>query len=493
MAAAIAADLRSITSDTVPTAEMAALRNAQRLWIEKPVSRRLEIIKQFRRRLAANGLLLARTVSPMLQRSISDTLSAEVIPVAEAARFLELYADRLLRPTKLSNQGRPAWLSGVEITEHREPYGIVLVIAPSNYPLLLPGVQVLQALVAGNAVIWKPGADGLTAAEMMSGLLVDAGLPRELLYVTDESAKAAQRCIDDGVDKVVLTGSAASGRSVLEQCAASKTPATVELSGCDAFFVLPSADVKQAARALVFGLNLNGGATCIAPRRVFVDAKIEKEFQAALTEAVRNIPQISIGEAQAAKIAELVGDAIAQGARMLFAGKSDSSGSIYPTVIVDAKPSMRVMQADVFAPVAALMTVPSVETAVEAANACPYALGACIFGSVEQSRELARHINVGVVVINDMIVPTADPRLSFGGRKASGFGKTRGREGLLEMTVTKSVAVQHTRRLRHLEAPHPRAEELFDSYLRLRHGAGIGGRLRAIATLCRAAVNKNQV
>jgi hypothetical protein len=149
------------------------------------------------------------------------------------------------------------------------------------------------------------------------------------------------------------------------------------------------------------------------------------------------------------------------------------------------------MNADVFAPVVAIMAVSSDAEALAAADQCPYALGASVFGQPATAGQFARKIKAGVVVVNDIIVPTADPRLSFGGLRRSGFGKTRGAEGLLEMTVSKSVTVQKAKRLRHLEPPHPRVKEFFMGYLSLVHGKGLLTRGRALGIICRAAVSKN--
>lgn len=492
MTVAVAVAAQKQQASNSAATQPSILRTAQRSWSATSLRQRLKCVKRFRSALASNGVLLSSLYPSSLGRATADTLSTELIPLAEAARFLELRAVRLLRPQNLSNEGRPTWLRSVDITVRREPHGIVLVIAPANYPLFLPAVQVLQAVVAGNAVVWKPGKGGEALAKAICRLLIDAGVPCDLLLPTDESTEAGRQWIAAGVDKVVLTGSASSGRSVLEQCSASATPAAVELSGCDAFFVLPGADIAKAVRALAFGLTLNGGATCIAPRRIFAQAQIADDFFFALAAAIRNLPPIAMGAANANRVVDLLEDAVARGGSPLVPFDRIASTGMRPLVITGARPSMKVMNTDIFAPIAAAMTVQSMRDAVDAANACPYALGASIFGSLENARALAASVHAGVVTINDIIVPTADPRLSFGGRKASGFGKTRGAEGLLEMTVSKSIVVQRARRLRHLEAPHPQAADLFDGYLRMRHGGGLTQRLCGALDLCRAIAGKNR-
>jgi acyl-CoA reductase-like NAD-dependent aldehyde dehydrogenase len=192
----------------------------------------------------------------------------------------------------------------------------------------------------------------------------------------------------------------------------------------------------------------------------------------------------------AAFLAELLDDAFAKGASTLLPSDRIAPASVRPLVIVNASPDMRIMRADVFAPVIAVMPVSSDAEALEAASQCPYALGASVFGLQERAQQFARQVVAGTVVVNDLIVPTADPRLSFGGLRRSGFGKTRGAEGLLEMTVSKSVVVQKAKHLRHLEPPHPRAKEIFTGYLSLVHGKGLLTRCRALGAMCRAAAGK---
>ncbi|MEO6195190.1 MAG: aldehyde dehydrogenase family protein [Thermoanaerobaculia bacterium] len=411
-----------------PARRTAASRAVQAAWATWSLGERLRTLTAIRHGLAANAAGLARAAGGGAGRPEAEVLSSEVVPLADACRFLEREAPRLLATRRLGSHGRPAWLSGVEAEVRREPLGLVLVIAPSNYPLFLPGVQTLQALAAGNAVLWKPGRGGAAAAAAFATVAAGAGLPAGVLSILPEDPEAARRAIAAGVDKVLLTGSAATGREVLAELAQRLVPATMELSGCDALFVLPGADLDRVARAVRFGLTLNGGATCIAPRRVFVPHALAPELK------------------------KRIG-----------------------------------------APPGPLMITPvsDLDEALDAAALLPYALGASIFGPEEAAVALAAKVRAGVVVINDLIVPTADPRLPFGGRGESGFGVTRGAEGLLEMTVTKVVAVRRGRGLFHLETPHPGDAELFLAYLNLTHAGGLRARLQGAVDLARALMRRS--
>ncbi len=476
---------------TAAAQQLHVARSAQKSWAQQSLKQRLLMLRKCRHLLASEALEIASLVSSHLTRAKADTLSAEVLPLAEAIRFLELEAPGLLKPTRIANRARPLWLPGLQLQVQRDPWGVVLVIGPSNYPLLLPGVQTVQALAAGNAVFWKPGTGGAPVARAMADLLIRAGLPDGLLTVTSESKSAAEELLQTGVDKVVLTGSESSGRAVLKLAAERLTPVTAELSGCDAMFVLDSADLSRSVDALLFGLRLNGSGTCIAPRRIFLSPQIEKSFKRQLLAKLPSVPPVPVNARTSALVSELVRDAIDLGATLLVSS-SVAADTMAPVVLDGAKPEMRVMRTDVFAPIVSLCTFKSQDEALALAEDCPYALGATVFGATPAATSFAKRVKAGLVVVNDMIAPTADPRISFGGRGRSGFGKTRGAEGLLEMTVSKTVAVQTAKRLRHLEAPHRHALHIFSGFLKSVHGAGLGFRVRGLWALGKTLAGKSE-
>ncbi len=402
------------------------MRAAQAAWAARPLSERLRAVRNLRHGIAAHGARLARAAGGGIDRPEPEVLSAEVVPLADACRFLEREAPRLLAPRRLGSAGRPAWLFGVESEVRREPLGLILVIAPCNYPVFLPGTQTVQALAAGNAVLWKPGRGGSAAARAFAEIAAAAGVPDGVLTVLSEEPEAAREAIAAGVDKVLLTGSAATGREVLGELSGRLIPATMELSGDDPMIVLPGADLARVARAVRFGRTLNGGATCIAPRRIMV-----------------------------------LGDQLSALRERLDPGLP-------------------------------LTPVSSLEEALAEAARSPYALGASVFGPEAEAVALAGRLRAGVVVVNDVIVPTADPRLPFGGRGESGFGVTRGAEGLLELTLPKVIAVRRARRLFHLEDPDPADADLFHAYLTLAHAGGLRSRLRGAAGLLRALARRGR-
>ncbi len=401
-------------------------RAAQAQWARGPIHERLRIVRELRHLIAENAHGLANAAGAVSDRPLAEKLVSEVLPLADACRWLEKNAARILAPRAGGKGGRPFWLQGLSFEVQRQPFGVVLVIGPGNYPLFLPAVHALHALVAGNSVLLKPAPGTRDVAFRFSELIRVAGLDPELLTILPETVEAAREAIAGGVDKVIFTGSSENGRDVLATLAETNTPSVMELSGEDAVIVLADADLDLVVGALRFGTRLNDGETCIAPRRLIVEQSIAEALLARLTAA--RVPRLLV---------ERVRDEAA---------------------------------------------------AVQRANAAEFALGASIFSrDIEKARALAAQIKTGFVLVNDLIVPTADPRMPFGGVKASGFGTTRGGEGLLEMTFPHVVAIRRGRAHQHFDEPAADDAQLFSAYIRAAHGRS---RLAAIRELVSALIAK---
>ncbi|HEY0795277.1 MAG TPA: aldehyde dehydrogenase family protein [Acidisarcina sp.] len=477
-------------SAVVPLADV---RAAQAGWGRLGVRARLRVLRRARGAIARSASELAGTVplelTGSLHRTLADTLVSEVLPLLEACRFLEREAEAILKPRREGNGSRPFWLRGVSVEVRREPMGLVLIIAPGNYPLFLPGAQALQALAAGNAVLWKPAPGGEAAAKALRALLIGAGLNPMLLQVLDSSVEAGTDAIRGGVDKVILTGSAATGRAVLRELAETATPAVLELSGCDAVFVLDDADLDRTSAAIAFGLRLNGSATCMAPRRLFVSRATAKALEAKLVPLLEAVGPVTVTADTSRLLSGLIEDAERAGARVICGGIAGVE--VRPMLIVGTAADMALAQTDLGAPVLSVIVVTDEVDAVAAYSRCRYALSAAVFGSRLAALRVASHIRAGVVLVNDIIVSTADPRAPFGGVGASGFGVTRGREGLLEMTGIKTVLVQRSRDRRAYEHTNNGHADLFRAYIGLAHGSGLRARLSSMVRLGKAMMRMN--
>ena len=401
---------------------LSAAKSARPDWERRSIAERARCIGSLRPLLSACARDLAQAAAARADRPIAEKMVSEVLPLIEAARFLEKNAARILRSRSSGRKGRPVWLYGSSFEVHRKPYGVVLIVGPSNYPLFIPLVQVLHALAAGNAVLVKPAEGASDIIALFRERVLDrCGIPAGLVQVLPEPPEAA-RIAARAADKVFFTGSTEHGRDLLHVLADRNTPSVMELSGADTVFVRADADVTRAAKAIAFGLRLNAGNTCMAPHSIVVHESVAAE----LLDALRSV--------------EIDRDRV--------------------YIVADDAAALQIASFD------------------------KHGLGAAIFSQDETAaRSFAQQLKTGFVTINDLIVPTADPRFPFGGVGASGFGTTRGAEGLLEMTYPHAIAVRRGRFLPHLGEPREGDADLFESYLATAHARGLKQRWRAARKL----------
>lgn len=402
-------------------------RHAQHTWEKLPVAKRARLVNGLRHQIAEHATSLATASAAASARPIAEKLVSEVLPLADACRFLGRNGAQILRRQRFGRSGRPVWLTGSFFEIERKAFGVVLIVAPRNYPLFLPVVQMLHALVAGNAVLVKPAANGSgPVVEFVKRVLAGSGIPAELIQVLPEAVDAAHEAVRAGADKVIFTGNSENGRDLLATMATRNTPGVMELSGADAVFVLHDADLDRAAKAIAFGLRLNAGDTCMAPHAIFADAAIAAEL-------LEHLQCAGCGHLE-------------------------------------------------------ITTVPNAREALDLAASSEHGLGASIFSRDENAaRAFARELHTGFVTINDIIVPTADPRFPFGGTRSSGYGITRGAAGLLEMTFPHVIALRRGNRSPHLEDTAPGDEAIFASYIALAHRRDARGKFRAARRLLAAA------
>ena len=460
------------------------VRQAQLKWARTPLSRRLDVLRKARHELARVSDRLVDAISSELPRTRADSYGSEVLPLLAACKFLEQEAAQILKPRRLGIRRRPFWLAGVDSTVERVPFGVILIIAPANYPLLLAGVQALQALAAGNAVVWKPGRNSRDVAYVFQAALMRAGLPDGLLSVTDESTETAIAELQAGPDKVFFTGSAGAGRAVLKMAADQTIPVVTELSGCDAVVALESADPTRVVDALAWGMRLNGSSTCIAPRRLFLVGQGHDLLLATLRERFESMDGIELAQSVQRLLVEAADEAENMGATVCG---NPGARSVKPVLVLDGSPDMKIAQSDIFAPVLTVLQVANVDAVLQADKLCPFGLTVAIFGDRQAALALGNQLTVGTVIVNDIIFPTVDPRVPFGGRRGSGFGTTRGAEGLLEMTAAKVTAVQNNKLGLHYMQTGDAHEELFRGVVAMSHGASLRQRFAGLRKMIAAA------
>ncbi|MGW3242408.1 aldehyde dehydrogenase family protein [Streptomyces sp. NPDC001070] len=319
-----------------------------------------------------------------------------------------------------------------ETEVRRVPLGVVGVIVPWNFPLLLALRSVAPALALGNTVLLKPDPHTpLSGGRVPAGVLADAGLPEGVLEVVHGDAEAGRALVQaPDVAMVSFTGSTEAGREIGATCGRLLKRVVLELGGQNAFVVLPDADLEQAASAGSWGSFLHQGQICMAARRHLVQRDVAGEYTDALArhaaalrigDPYREDAQIGpvIDHRQLTAIAAAVENAVAQGARLVTGGRA--RGPYFPpTVLADVTPQMDIFHTEVFGPVATVTAFADDGEAVALANASDHGLTAAVYtADAGRGRALARRIRCGVVHVGDQTV-NHDPRLPFGGVGASG-------------------------------------------------------------------------
>ncbi len=307
MATDIQIAARKVSSMNPATGEVCASSNArararslqrqrgrmppQGAWAEIGVRRRIAVLREFQRRLHEKKSEIAEAITREAGKPVAEALTTEVLVVLDAARFLIDNAYRLLRDEPVPHGNLATKLKSGRLV--REPYGVVGIISPWNYPFSIPATETLAALVAGNAVVLKPSEfTSLVALELQS-LLHAAGVPRDVFQVVVGDGATGAALIHSlqvrQIDKLVFTGSVATGKRIAAAAAERLLPVVLELGGKDPMLVLDDADVDVASSAAVWGAFVNAGQTCLSVERCYVHRSLYEEFLRACVEKTKKL------------------------------------------------------------------------------------------------------------------------------------------------------------------------------------------------------------
>ncbi len=436
---------------------------AQSRWATTPVRERLRILGRFAELLCDQKAAVAAAVSREAGKPEAEALSTEILVVMDTVKYLANHVPAFLRPEPVAHGNPIMKLKRGQLL--REPYGVVGIISPWNYPFSLPSVQTLTALATGNAVMLKPSEFTPFSSLELQRLLRAAGLDPDLLQVITGDGAAGAALLAANVQKVVFTGSVATGKRVATAAAARLLPVVLELGGKDPMIVLEDADIDVASSAAVWGAFMNAGQTCLSVERCYVHESIYAKFLEACVAKTAKLragagtdPSVDIGpmihERQMRVVQMHVDDAVARGARLLAGGKPLSQlgpNFFSPTILADVDHSMMIMREETFGPVLPVRSFKTEDEAVVLANDSEFGLAASIFTSNRNRGEaLARRIDAGTVMVNDVIACFGISEAPHGGIKASGIGRTHGRFGLEEMVWPKYVDSDRLPRMKKL-------------------------------------------
>ena len=383
--------------------------------------------------------------------------------IPSAAKVFEDVANNFSRYSSQEKIDIATQISNSEAKLIREPAGVVVLIVPWNYPLLIACWKLASALAAGNTVILKPSSlTPLTALELAK-IIHAAGLPKGVVNIINGSgAKLGEvLCSDKRVDMISFTGSNEVGKEIARYASKNVKKLLMELGGKSPSVVLADADMELAVNGSLCSIFLNQGQMCTAMSRIFVDEKIYDKFISDFVDKAKRIKLGSgenfetqmgplISEAQREKVIGFVEKAKQEGAKILCGGKIPPDESLKngfffePTVIADVTPEMSIFKEEVFGPVVCINKFSGSDAAVSLANASDFGLAACVWSKdVSLAQDLAKRINAGTVWINTYGMFFNE--VPYGGFKQSGFGKELGREGFLEYTRLKNIITDNTK------------------------------------------------
>ena len=409
-----------------------------------PLKVRRAKVRFFARELARRKQELYAALEADLNRDAAETLLSELIPLLDITRFLARKLPGLLRPKRLpwSMATFPASAKLV-----REPYGRVLVVSTWNYPLLLALEPALGAYAAGNRVILKLSPRAPHTNNLIRRLLENSFSSAEIMLVENELT--LDEILQFRYDYIFLTGSQQSGRAALRAAAEYCTPVTVELGGKNPCIVTPQADLKIAARRIVWGKFFNAGQSCAAPDHLLVHRDIKSKLMLLLSNEIKK--QYGNHPLDAGKFAAMPDRAaydricqLVSGGRLIHGGDRDPEKlAVEPSVIDRLEADSKLLTEEVFGPV-----LPVVEYASEtellqilARQEKPLALY-CFGGSRKLHRLLTHQVSAGAVVFNDVLIHFSNMHIPFGGVGSSGFGAYHGIRTLTTFTHEKPVVKQ---------------------------------------------------
>jgi succinate-semialdehyde dehydrogenase/glutarate-semialdehyde dehydrogenase len=474
-------------------AVVARAREAQAAWAEMGLRRRIAVLREFQSRLYARKSEIAAAITREAGKPLVEALVTEVLVVLDAARFLIDNAWGLLRDEPVPHGNLVTKLKSGFLV--REPHGVVGIISPWNYPFSIPATETLAALVAGNAVVLKPSELTPLIAIELASLLHASGVPDDVFQVVVGEGPAGAALLHSPIDKLVFTGSVATGKRIAAAAAERLLPVVLELGGKDPMLVLDDADVDVASSAAVWGAFVNAGQACLSVERCYVHRSLYESFAKACAEKTKQLrvgngmdshtdvgPMIQ--ERQVRIVEAHVEDAKARGARILAGGMRlpQLGPNFYaPTVLADVTQDMRIMREETFGPVLPVMACEDDDEAVRLANDSEYGLAASVWTrDGKRGERLARRIHAGTVMVNDVISCFGISEAPHGGVKASGVGRTHGRFGLDEMVRVKYLDMDRMPRMKKVWW-HGYGESFrrqMEGFLDMQFASGIGTRLR---------------
>ena len=409
---------------------------AQKAWRKLPINERVRTIIRAYQHLDQH----ADSFSELLAREMGKDIGRAIGEATGAIYMGQHYAEDAQRALNTRK------LSGSTELQYR-PLGVVGVISPWNYPVMMANNLIVPALVAGNTVILKPSEETPLIAQAFFGEL-QKHLPEGVLTILHGDRETGKALVEGDIQMIAFTGSKAAGQDIMVRAASKVKRLVMELGGKDPMIVMRDANLEQAARFAVAGSFENSGQMCTSIERIYVDERIADKFEQRVTEIANmyqigpwDMPNVNIGPiinaTQHGKIVEQLKDAQQKGATFLLGGIEQPDRYIRPTVITGMTPEMKLETEETFGPVVAITRYSNIDDAIERANASEYGLGAVVFGN-QGANEVADELDAGMVGINQGQGGSGDA--PWVGAKQSGLGYHGSVDGHRQFAQVKVVS-----------------------------------------------------
>jgi len=437
---------RKPTEDEISTT-MKQAREAFTQWSQTPIKERSRCVNSVRNLIVQKMDEIARDISEATGKTQTEAVLTELIPTLEIMKYYEKKAVSILRhERRKTTWSFPHSSSFVEY----HPLGVVLVLAPWNFPFQLSLVPLISALIAGNVAILKPSELTLTVGELIERLCLEAGFPPHVVKIAYGDSETGEKFVKARPDLIFLTGSAPTGVKVMEAAAQNLIPVILELGGKDPMIVFEDAPFERAVHGAVYGAFANAGQICVSVERVYVQEPIYDLFTQAV---VKKTQELRVGVSEESDVGAMtsaqqinifndhVDDALQKGALLLTERKTHGP-FVNMLVLKNVNHTMKIMKEETFGPALPVMAFKTEADAVALANDSHYGLNASVWTmDIEKGKRVASQLLVGNCAINDVIKNIGNPSLPFGGTKRSGIGRYHGPEGLRSFCRTLSVVV----------------------------------------------------
>jgi len=422
-------------------------RKAQKIWAKLPLKGRARKIIKVNEVISRQFDEISLIISKEVGKPPSEAFTNEVYGVVDSTFHYYISVEEILGKEEEIPLGFYESLDKRSILLYK-PFGVICVIGPYNYPFTIPFQQIVQSLMAGNSVIFKPSSDTVLVGQKIQEIFNNINIPENLVQTVFGDGSKIGNSLIDKADKILFTGSTSTGKKIMQRAAQTLTEVSLELGGKSAMIIFPDADIERAVLAARWGVFTNSGQVCASVKRLYLHSDIYDTFLNKLIQLTKELkqgiptePGVDIGaminEEQLNFVDKMVKIGVDEGAKILTGGQRNPNlkGYFYePTILVDATNDMKVVQEEIFGPVLVVLKFADENEAIEMVNNNQYGLTSSIWTKdIKFGQKIAEEIDTGTVMINEVVYTFALASTPWGGTKNSGIGRSHGKLGFYEV------------------------------------------------------------